>query len=198
MLSDFGLTSDYYIKKAMRNTINKEQMQVNAGSMADIAFLLLIFFMITTTIVNDKGLSLLLPPEQTEINQVPINERNLFKIHVNSEDQLMVQGVPMNSIHGVRDDIKAFIMNQGQREDWSESPKKAVVSIKTNRGTTQDMFIHVLDEAKAAYYELYSQKAGITAEAYRNLDTHIPAQKKLYDKGRKGVPMNISIAEPTL
>lgn len=181
----------------MRNSHKSQQMQVNAGSMADIAFLLLIFFMITTTIVNDKGISLLLPPERQETEIVPINERNLFKIQVNSQDKLMVEGEPRENTVALREEIKAFILNNGRSADLSESPSKAVVSIKTNRGTTQEMFIETLDEVKAAYYEIYAGRAGITPKAYRDLSLTVPAEKRLYDKGRRGIPMNISIAEPS-
>ncbi|GAA0893018.1 hypothetical protein GCM10009122_26970 [Fulvivirga kasyanovii] len=181
----------------MRNSHNSQQIQVNAGSMADIAFLLLIFFMITTTIVNDKGISLLLPPDRQETEMVPINERNLFKIQINSQDKLLVEGEPRDNTSGLREEIKTFILNNGKLIDLSESSSKAVVSIKTNRGTTQEMFIKTLDEVKAAYYEIYAQRAGITPAEYRNLSSNVPAEKRLYDKGRKGVPMNISIAEPS-
>ncbi|MBL6448036.1 biopolymer transporter ExbD [Fulvivirga sp. 29W222] len=181
----------------MRNSHNSQQMQVNAGSMADIAFLLLIFFMITTTIVNDKGISLLLPPERLKTELVPINERNLYKIQINSQDKLLVEGELRENTSGLREEIKAFILNYGKSADLSESPSKAVVSIKTNRGTTQEMFIKMLDEVKAAYYEIYAKRARITPAEYRNLSLAVPAEKWLYDLGRKGIPMNISIAEPS-
>jgi biopolymer transport protein ExbD len=69
--------------------------QVNAGSMADIAFLLLIFFLVTTTIAQDKGLGVLLPPSDDSRPDVPINDRNVCMILVNSRNQLLVEGEPM-------------------------------------------------------------------------------------------------------
>lgn len=181
----------------MRNSHKSQQMQVNAGSMADIAFLLLTFFMITTTIVNDKGITLLLPPERLEVDPVPIHERNIFKIQINSQDKLLIEGQPRENIKQLREEIKIFILNNGQSSELSESPEKAIVSIKTNRGTTQEIFIKTLDEVKAAYYEIYAERAGVSPKAYRDLSVNVPAEKLLYDKGKKGIPMNISIAEPS-
>lgn len=131
--------------------------------MADIAFLLLIFFMVTTTIVSDKGLALQLPPYH-EMDQpiAKVNERNLFKILINSQDQLMVENETRDNYKGLHNEIKKFILNAQHNPNWSESPEKAVVSIKTGRGTTQEMYIHVLNEAKAAYYEIYAERTGLS------------------------------------
>ncbi len=166
----------------------------NPGSMADIAFLLLIFFMLTTTIVNDKGLTLLLPPSRKQPIQNPVHERNLFKILLNSHDKLLVEDEPWDSAEGLRIEIKKFILNYGTAAGLSENPKKAVVSIKTNRGTSQQAFIQVLDEAKAAYYEIYSEKVGLSPSEYRALEAGDPR----FTAVRQSIPMNISIAEPNL
>lgn len=181
----------------MKNAQRNDQLQINAASMADIAFLLLIFFMVTTTIVNDKGLGLLLPPEQTTDIPVEIHERNIFKIQINSNDKVMVEGETRTDTRGIRNEVNAFVLNYGKNETLSESPTKAIVSIKTNRGTSQEMFIKVLDEVKAAYYKIYADRTGLTPAEYRNLSLNIPEEKRLFEKGRKGIPMNISIAEPS-
>lgn len=164
----------------------------NSGSMADMAFLLLIFFMLTTTIVNDKGLDLLLPPERTMKKDIPIKERNLFKILVNSDDELLIENQPRSSVYNLRAEIKEFILNPNRSKELSESTEKAVVSIKTNRGTSQEAFINVLDEAKAAYFEIYAERVGITTEEFRALTRN----DHKYKKARLKIPMNISIAEP--
>ena len=164
----------------------------NSGSMADIAFLLLIFFMLTTTIVNDEGIDLLLPPKRMEKEDIPIKERNLFKILVNSEDELLVEDQPRSSAYNLREEIKEFILNPNNLNELSESPVKSVVSIKTNRGSSQDAFIRVLDEAKAAYFEIYAKRVGLTSVEFRSLPSNDPK----YKKARLGIPMNISIAEP--
>ena len=120
--------------------------EINSSSMADIAFLLLIFFLVTTTIMNDKGILIQLPPPKTpEDPIVEIHDRNLFKILVNSFDQIMVNGKQTDNIDLIRDDIKKFVLNNGKDKTLSDSPKAAVVSIKTYRGTSYSTFIDVLN-----------------------------------------------------
>ncbi|NBP69450.1 MAG: biopolymer transporter ExbD [Cytophagia bacterium] len=170
------------------------------ASMADIAFLLLTFFLVTTTVANDKGLSLLLPPPPEALpkdSDVKIQEKNLFKIQINSFDALLVEGEPYNgSMRELSDMIKAFVQNNGVDPESSDSPEKAIVSFKTDRGTSHSKFIEVLDAAQRAYYEIYAAKIGVTVEKWRDIASD-PEQKDLYNKSREGIPMAISIAEPT-
>ncbi|MEH6405984.1 MAG: biopolymer transporter ExbD, partial [Leeuwenhoekiella sp.] len=86
--------------------------EVNAGSMADIAFLLLIFFLVTTTIETDSGISRKLPPEQDENQPKPpiIRERNLFVVNVNSNDELLVEDELMD-LKDLRAAAVAFLDN---------------------------------------------------------------------------------------
>lgn len=165
--------------------------------MADIAFLLLIFFLVTTTIIQDKGLMLKLPPKSTDNIPVEIHDRNLFKVVINSNDRIMIQGEVQSNIDGLRNEVKEFILNKKSKPYLSESPEKAVVSLKTNRGTSYKTFIAVLDELQAAYYEIYARNVNMDPVEYRKLDQNDPEQQKIYLKGRKGIPMNLSIAEPT-
>ncbi len=172
--------------------------EINSSSMADIAFLLLIFFLVTTTIVNDKGILLLLPPKvEGKPPTAPVHERNLFKIQVNSVDQLLVNGEVTFDVDAVRSDIKVFVLNNGKDESSSESPKKAVVSIKTNRGTSYAKYIEVLNLVQGAYYDIYAENASLTNEAYRSLNTSKSDERQLITEAKKGIPMNISIAEPS-
>lgn len=134
---------------------------MNAGSMADIAFLLLIFFLVTTTIDTDKGIAIRLPPmpeaDQPE-NNVKLKERNVLKVLVNAADQLLVDGKPM-SIKELKKATKEFIDNPAQDPTKAESPMKAVVSLKNDRGTSYNLYIQVHNELKAAYNELRESKA---------------------------------------
>lgn len=171
--------------------------EISASSMADIAFLLLTFFMVTTIISNEKGLALLLPPIQTEPNSKFISERNLFKIQINSNDQLLIEGTPRTNLDGVRDEIKSFVLNEGRDPRSSVSPAKAIVSLKADRGTSHRAFVSVLDEIQGTYYEIYAERVGLSSERYRMLDLNKKSEKKIYDKAREGIPMNISIAEPS-
>lgn len=182
--------------------------EIPNASMADIAFLLLTFFLVTTTIANDRGLSIQLPPppEANPPEDVKVQERNMFKIQINSSDALLVEGEPMSDITGLKDQIKVFIMNNGQDPESSDSPDKAIVSYKTDRGTTHKRFIEILDIIQGAYYDIYAERAGVTNTKWRELssDLSIPENQVLYDKGRDrrpdgsvGIPMQLSIAEPT-
>jgi len=130
--------------------------EVNAGSMADIAFLLLIFFLVTTTIDTDKGIAIKLPPmpeENQPQNDIRIKERNVLKVLVNANDMLLVDGEPTD-IKELKRLTKDFIDNPTQNPDLSESPQKAIVSLKNDRGTSYNLYIQVHNELKAAYNEL--------------------------------------------
>jgi biopolymer transport protein ExbD len=179
------------------------------ASMADIAFLLLTFFLMTTTVANDKGILITLPPPPENVPQdVEIQERNLFKIQVNSFNNVLVEGEPwQGSDRELINMIKRFVLNYGADPASSDNPEKAIVSIKTDRGTTHKKFIEVLDVAEAAYNQIYAERAGVTEERWRDIaaDPNAdPASKELYDKGRGAkpgggveIPKAISIAEPT-
>lgn len=135
--------------------------EVNAGSMADIAFLLLIFFLVTTTIDTDKGIAIKLPPmpeENQPQNDIRIKERNVLKVLVNANDMLLVDGEPTD-IKELKRLTKDFIDNPSQNPDLAESPQKAIVSIKNDRGTSYNLYIQVHNELKAAYNELRDQRA---------------------------------------
>jgi len=175
--------------------------EIPNASMADIAFLLLTFFLVTTTIANDRGLSLQLPPppEPQKDEEVKIKEHNLFKIQINSNDALLVEGNPLSDVSGLKEEIKKFILNRGADPLSSDSPEKAIVSYKTDRGTSHKRFIEILDLIQGAYYDVYAEQAGVTNAKFREAASDLgnPANKAIYDKGRQGIPMQISIAEPT-
>jgi biopolymer transport protein ExbD len=174
--------------------------EINSSSMADIAFLLLIFFLVTTTIANDKGLTLRLPPKPDDIEQidVKIQERNIFKVLINSSDKLLVENEPLTDPKKIRGMVKEFVLNNGRDPASSDSPKDAIVSLKANRGTSYDIFIKVYNEIQGAYYDMYADRAGVTNKRWRELSSDLsnPDNKILYDIGRKDFPMQISIAEP--
>ena len=143
--------------------------EVKAGSMADIAFLLLIFFLVTTTIETDSGISRKLPPEMDE-NQPPppvIKERNLFTVIVNSNDELLVEDEVME-LKDLRAAAIEFLDNgaencsycQGAKDpNSSVNPTKAVISLVNNRGTSYKRYIAVQNELVAAYNELRNRVA---------------------------------------
>ena len=185
----------------MAKSRNRGSQDINSGSMADIAFLLLIFFLVTTTIASDKGLPLILPPKP-DPNQPPpeveFNQRNIFKILINSQDQLLVEDEPfLGEVSSLKDQIKRFLTNNGVDPTSSDSPKDAVVSVKPERGTSYDVYIQIYDVILAAYNECYAERVGLTPDQFRNLDLRNPREKALYDEARQDFPRQISIAEPT-
>ena len=177
-----------YLKKYTRP-------EPSTSSMADIAFLMLTFFLVTTQIQNDRGLTLLLPPfVSTNMN---IHERNVFNVQINSNDQYLIEHERRQDLSGLRNEIKRFVLNNGREATLSDSPDAAIVSLKTDRGTSYRTYINALDEIQGAYYEIYAERIGISSDRFRSLDLSNIIQKNLYDRARRGLPMNVSIAEPT-
>jgi biopolymer transport protein ExbD len=139
--------------------------QVNAGSMADIAFLLLIFFLVTTTISADKGINRKLPancPPGMECN-TDIKKRNILRIQMNNQQQIMVDNEVIE-IDELKDIVKQFVDNNGDNTCsycegdglalFSEHPKKVVISLQSGDQTHYELFITIQDELTKAYYEL--------------------------------------------
>lgn len=114
----------------MARSKDKGSQEVNAGSMADIAFLLLIFFLVTTQIATNKGLTLLLPPKQEDDEPIEIKQqqRNIFKIQINSADRLLVEDEPLDDVTEIRDMVYDFVLNFGSPGDAKKG--KAKVSDK--------------------------------------------------------------------
>jgi biopolymer transport protein ExbD len=144
--------------------------EVNAGSMADIAFLLLIFFLVTTTIETDSGLNRKLPPMEDVVDPPIIKERNIFTVVVNKNNDLLVEEKPMD-ISELREAAVAFLDNgggngedacdfcQGARDkDSSDNPEKAVISLKNDRETDYKVYISVQNELVAAYNVLRNRE----------------------------------------
>ena len=168
----------------MARNKGRDNPEINSSSMADIAFLLLIFFLVTTTIANDRGLSLQLPPNPEDIENIDIKipERNLFKIQINSADRLLVEGEPFEQdVTEIKEMIKDFVLNNGRDPESSDSPKDAIVSLKTDRGTSQERYIEVLDEIQGAYYDMYAARIGVTNKEWRDIASDLtnPENRKL-------------------
>ena len=176
-------------KKSARDRMSSE---INAGSMADIAFLLLIFFLVTTTIDVDKGVLVKLPPwSETPPEVEKMKTRNVYSVLVNAQNQLLVRGEPM-SIETLRENTKEFIINPRKREDMAEMPTKAIISIKNDRGTSYKTFLEVYNELKAAYNELRNE------EAQKRHNKEFEFLDKVQQKAiRADIPLVISEAEPT-
>jgi biopolymer transport protein ExbD len=145
---------------------------VNAGSMADIAFLLLIFFLVTTTIETDSGISRKLPPMQEENVEPPIiKEKNIFQVIVNRNNDLLVEDELME-LSALKDAAVAFLDNGGgvgpeactycegaADPASSDNPIKAVIMLVNDRQTEYGTYIAVQNELVAAYNELRNRTA---------------------------------------
>ena len=176
-------------KKGSKGRLSNE---INAGSMADIAFLLLIFFLVTTQIAEDKGVLTTLPPwSEDEPDITQLNERNVYSVLVNANNELLVRGEPMKP-KDLRENAKEFIFNPEQRPDYAERPDKAIISLKNDRGTKYATYLEVLNELKGAYNELRNE------EALRKHQKEFEFLEKVDQKAiRAKIPLVISEAEPT-
>lgn len=191
---------------------------VNAGSMADIAFLLLIFFLVSTTIETDYGIMRKLPPLIEDSPEVVINKKNLFLVELNQLNQLSVEGTLMK-IQDLKKATIAFLDNGGGSGDLvcdyckgdkniesSDHPTKAVISLINSRETNYETYIAVQNELVAAYTELRNREAerlyGISfIEMEENLkDGHYNGDRqKLRERVKKiqsMYPEKLSEAEP--
>ncbi len=182
----------------------RQTPEINAGSMADIAFLLLIFFLVTTTMDVDTGIGRKLPPPLTGDEEPPdINERNIFTVLVNNKDRLLVEKKPCD-ITMLREKAKEFLANPQNKEDLPEKTlktipplgnimvSKGVISLKNDRGTSYKMYIAVQNELAAAINELRDELA---------MDRFGRKYSQLLNENQikaiqKAIPVAISEAEP--
>ncbi len=163
---------------------------VNAGSMADIAFLLLIFFLVTTTILVDKGIMVKLPPFSVE-TPPPVDQNRVYTVKVNANDQLLVEDHMMD-VSLLRKQTKDFISNYLSVNQATGRTKKPLVSLQNDRGTSYDTYIAVYNELKAAYNELWDEKSLILfGKSFDKIS--LQEQREI----RSEIPLIISEAEPT-
>ncbi|PKP36541.1 MAG: biopolymer transporter ExbD [Bacteroidetes bacterium HGW-Bacteroidetes-15] len=178
--------------------------EINASSMADIAFLLLIFFLVTTTMNVDTGLARMLPPmpEDREDTEQDVKVRNIFTVLINKSDRLLVDGQPMD-VTMLKDKAKEFISNPQNDPKLPEKQlveieyfgavevSKGVISLQNDRGTSYRMYMLVQNELVAAYNELRDEVSRSKfGKPYNELlDDQQKAVQKVY-------PQRISEAEP--
>lgn len=191
----------------------KKMPGLNTSSTADISFMLLIFFLVTTSMDTDKGLVRRLPPppENQEKNMVQINERNIMKVNINSLGQYMVDGIRLEcnpaDLQRLRQMAKDFISGKpknGETQGPEFSVKnvpglngpqqcfdKHVISLQSDRGTPYAAYFAVQNELVAAYNELRDERSRSTfGRPYEVLnDDNKGAIREVY-------PQKISEAEP--
>ena len=185
----------------------KKIPQINASSMADISFLLLIFFLVTTSMDVNQGLARRLPPPippDQKVEDTDINKRNLFVVKINWENKLLVQGQELD-IKQLRAKAKEFIANPEDKadmpklfeEDFGQPfgtlkyTKEHVISVQNDMETQYQAYLDVQNELVAAYNELREECAQkYFYKSYTELDEEW--QKKI----SKIYPQKISEAEP--
>lgn len=184
----------------------RETPQINSGSMADIAFLLLIYWLLTTTMDVDTGIARQLPPipEKDDITEVDINRRNVFVVLINAQDRLLVNGKPMD-VEELRDKAKEFVKSNPDNPDLPEFEPvyvdklnktidvgKGVISLQNDRGTTYGRYIEVQNELVAAVNELRDE----AAMQYFGKTKFDELKDDEQEAIREIVPQRISEAEP--
>ena len=178
--------------------------EVNASSMADIAFLLLIFFLVTTTMDVDTGIGRILPPPADPSVKPPdFKTRNVMNVLVNKSDRLLINGHPGN-ITTLKEEVKEFITphvpnNADFPEVYEDNiallgtvyRSRALISLKNSRGTSYKMYIAVQDKLAQAFIELRDELSMKKfARHYDDLDED---SKKAINKA---IPARVSEAEP--
>ena len=197
--------------------------EINAGSMADIAFLLLIFFLVTTTMDVDTGISRKLPEKQDDVKPPILKEKNVFVVTVNRNNDILVEGDKFMTVDKIREEAIKFIDNGGglgnpiddadpAECDWcegakdpesSDHPNKAVISLESDRGTSYGTYISVQNELVGAYTVLRNRLSNkLYGISYTQLlkDNKIQPSQSLKDKIaniKTKYPQIISEAEPT-
>jgi biopolymer transport protein ExbD len=174
----------------------RREAEIPTSSMADIAFLLLIFFLVTTTIDVDTGIGMVLPPKlEEDIEPPPIKERNVLKILVNEQGLVLVEDQP-SAQQLIRDEVKKHVLNNGADPRYAEEASKALVSIKTARETPYDAYVGVLDEVWMAYFEMWDAEA--RALGFPDYDAYVTSIENTDTENaiRDKIKAAISIAEP--
>lgn len=180
---------------------------LNTSSTADISFMLLIFFLVTTSMDTDQGLGRTLPkpPEDDQLNnEIKVKERNILNIRINKDNYVMI-GEDYASLGDVKERAKEFIKNENNKPNLPElKPKKIkglgktmmvtenhVISVQTDRGTDYGVYFMVQDALVAAYNELRDELA--KEEFGYKFEYLTDDQKKAI---REVYPQKISEAEP--
>ena len=183
----------------------KKVPEINGSSMADIAFIALIFFLMVTTMDKEEGISRLLPPippEDQKMEDLKVNRRNIIQVKINSNDRLLAGSQPMD-VSQLKDKIKEFMTNPYDDPNLPEKEiqdipglgpvpvSKGVISLKNDRGTTYQAYITVQNELIKAINELRDDFSMKTfGKKYSKLSED---QQEMV---RKAIPQKISEAEP--
>ena len=184
--------------------------------MADIAFLLLIFFLVATTMNVDTGITRMLPPippEEQPSEDLKVKERNLLQVYINSWDQILVAGQQAH-ISQLTQAVKVWVLNASNDENlpekenidipmpdgstWTYPQSKGIVSLNSDVGTSYDIYVQVQNELTRAFNEIRND---VAMQKFGKPFTSLSEEERITianpSSGSKGaVPMQISEAEP--
>ncbi|MEM6327398.1 MAG: biopolymer transporter ExbD [Bacteroidota bacterium] len=186
------------------NRRTTRDVEIPTASMADIAFLLLIFFLLVTTINTEKGIYMQLPPKLDETVEPPeIKDRNLLVILVSNDGNVLVEGEFMR-LENIREEVVRHITNDGSDPGYSENPEKAVVSFKTERALPYERYVEVLDEIKGAYVDTWNDyaRSEFGVRDYPTYQASLPdddpntPEDEGEDLVKDRFPLKLSLAEP--
>ncbi len=183
----------------------RKMPEVNATSTADIAFIMLIFFLITSTMDVDSGIIRRLPPPVAPDEKIDeINKRNLFEVRINAQDNLWAGNQYMDIID-LREATKHFIANRSNDPNLSDKKEvhipllggtymasKGIISLKNDRGTSYDMYVQVQNELTAAITELRNE---LSKDRFGVNFMDLVDEEKI-EAIQKAIPVAISEAEP--
>ncbi|MGB0367880.1 MAG: ExbD/TolR family protein [Flavobacteriales bacterium] len=204
----------------------RELQEINAGSMADIAFLLLIFFLVTTTMDVDTGLMRVLPPpiDPSTPPPPPVNKRNVFVVLANAADNMLVEDEYMQ-VEDLKEAAKEFIIGYPNNPGDERFPafkvvgdepeknaliikyfgadqkiSKQIISLQNDRGTSYELYVAIQDQLAQAYSEVRNEVAmDRFGESYDDLKANSKKSKSDKEKAkavRMLIPQRISEAEP--
>ena len=184
---------------------SKNAPEINAGSMADIAFLLLVFFLVTTTMDSEFGMMRKLP-SLDEVDHAKVLQRNVMDIWINSENEIMMEGEKV-LLSDVTNVAKAFILNQDNEVNMPEMKpvnvalfgdvlvSKQVISLQNDKNTSYGVYLQVQNELSRAYNELRDElamlKFGLDYQGLKEQN-----QLVAYNSIKTIYPQRISEAEP--
>jgi len=183
----------------------KKTPAINSSSTADIAFLLLCYFLMTTTMGSQTGLSRRLPPmpeKDQKVDDQKVNRRNIIIVKINSADRLLAGSEPID-VSQLKDKIREFLTNPTNDPNLPEKEEidiegygkypvsKGIISLQNDRGTSYHAYIAVQNELVKAINELRDDFA------FKNYGKpFIQLTEEQQDIAKKAIPQNISEAEP--
>ena len=188
---------------------NKKAPEINASSQADIAFTVLIFFLVVSTMDIDTGIVRMLPPwvdPKVKQEDVKVKERNLLLVFVSGSGNIMAGGKVI-SLNALKDKAKEFILNPLDDKDlpekkptdiempdgskWTYPVSEGVISLQNTRDTSYEVYIQVQNELTRAFNEVRDEVAmSKFGKKFADLGD---AESKVITKA---IPMKISEAEP--